>query len=291
MKHILITGANGQLGSELQDLLKKRKKILFTDIKSSDNVRVLDICNLKDVERFVIEYNIGLIINCAAYTDVDKAEIDKDVCNKINTDGALNLAKAAKKYDASLIQISTDYVFDGKKQRGTYKESQPCHPKSVYGMSKRKAEVAIRRTGCKGIIIRTAWLYSTYGKNFVKKMIQLGLEKTEIGVVADQIGTPTYARDLAKAIIKIIPQIEEKRGEIFHFTNEGKCSWFEFASMIMLYKKIDCRINPLSTAEYPTKAERPQYSLLDKSKIRETFGVETRWWNISLRECLNKLPK
>ena len=288
MQKILITGANGQLGSELQELTKDKSNYIFTDIAQSGTILQLDICDAAQVDAFICEHKIGGIINCAGYTNVDGAESNIDLCYKINADGVANLAKAARKHDSFMVHISTDYVFDGTRKRGTYKESSACHPNSVYGASKRKGEIAFRRSHCKGIIIRTAWLYSTYGKNFLKTMQRLGAEKKSIGVVADQIGSPTYARDLAKAILKIVPQIGDRRGEIFHFTNEGKCSWFEFAAAIMVYSGLDCKVNPLSTTEYPSAACRPAYSVLDKSKIRETFSVETPWWSSALKECISR---
>ncbi len=289
MGKTLVTGALGQLGSELRELVGKDKSWIFTDILPGEGLLQLDICDGKLVRDLLQEHDVDLVINCAAYTNVDKAESDVALCTKLNVEGPTVLARALRERDAALLHISTDYVFDGKRKRGAYRESEPCRPQSVYGATKRQGELAIRRSRCRGVIIRTAWLYSTYGKNFVKTMIRLGSEKSEIGVVADQTGTPTYAHDLAKAIMAIAPKIGEQRGEIYHFTNEGSCTWFDFAALIMLYCGLDCKVNPLTTEEYPTVAHRPAYSLLDKNKIREEFGVETPWWSISLKESLKKM--
>lgn len=291
MGKTLVTGSLGQLGSELRELTANDQNWIFTDLLPDEGVVSLDICDEVRVKELMMKHDVDLVINCAAYTNVDKAESDVALCTKLNVEGAAILARAVRERDAALIHISTDYVFDGRRKRGAYRESDPCRPQSVYGATKRQGELAIRRSRCRGVIIRTAWLYSTYGKNFVKTMIRLGNEKSEIGVVADQTGTPTYAHDLAKAIITIAPQIGDQRGEIYHFTNEGSCTWFDFAALIMLYCGLDCKVNPLTTEEYPTAAHRPAYSLLDKSKIREEFGVETPWWSISLKEALQKMGK
>lgn len=285
----LVTGAGGQLGSELRCLTKGRKSWIFADIAAGEGVERLDICDPVAVEEFVTSHNVGLIVNCAAYTDVNRAESDAERCHRINVEGPKILAHCARRHDAALIQISTDYVFDGKRKRGAYKETDACRPLSEYGRSKRRCELALRRIAPRGIIIRTAWLYSPYGNNFVKTMLHLAEERDHVGVVADQWGTPTYARDLAKAILKIAPQIGQRRCEIYHFTDEGCCTWFDFAAMIMTYAKRKCAVNPLSTAEYPTPAVRPARSLMSKDRIREDFGVETPWWNISLKDCLKRI--
>lgn len=289
MSTILVTGAGGQLGSEMRLLSKGLGNFIFTDVAASEGVEPLDICSAGDVENFFTRHNVDFVVNCAAYTNVNGAESNEALCRRINVDGPVNLARSAKKHGAALIQISTDYVFDGNRKRGSYREDNACHPQSVYGVTKRECELKLRRIGCKGVIIRTAWLYSTFGNNFVKTMLRLGTDRKEIGVVADQFGTPTYARDLAKAIMKILPQIGDRRCEIFHYTNEGVCTWFDFSAMIMSYAGLDCKVNPLTTDEYPTPAARPAYSVLSKEKIRETFGVETPWWNVSLKSCLKEL--
>ncbi|MBR5100396.1 MAG: dTDP-4-dehydrorhamnose reductase [Bacteroidales bacterium] len=290
MDHVLITGAFGQLGTELQLLTAGKPGFLFTDMREEGPVRRLDICDSKTVDRFVAENHIGIIINCAAYTDVNRAESDVALCRAVNVDGPANLARTARRHNAALVQISTDYVFDGKRKSGIpYEESSRRHPLSVYGESKRACEDAVRRIGCRGVIIRTAWLYSPFGKNFVKTMLRLGSEKPEIGVVADQFGTPTYARDLAQAILDLLPQIGDRRGEIYHYTDEGSCSWAEFAALIMQEAGLACRVNPLTTDQYPTPAARPAWSVLSKVKIRHDFGVATPHWETSLRDCLQRL--
>ena len=291
MRKTLVTGSLGQLGSELRELVGNDRNWIFTDALPNEETLQLDICDSRRVKELMEEQDVDLIINCAAYTNVDKAESEKELSFKINAEGPKVLAECVRERNAALVHISTDYVFDGKRKRGAYRESDPCRPQSVYGATKRQGELAIRRSRCRGVIIRTAWLYSSYGNNFVKTMVSLGSERSEIGVVADQIGTPTYARDLAKAILTIIPQIGEHRGDIYHYTNEGSCTWFDFAALIMTYCGLDCKVNPLTTEEYPTAARRPAYSVLDKSKIREEFGVETPWWSISLREALRKMGK
>lgn len=292
MGKTLITGALGQLGRELFDMVGRRKGYVWSDAVLCDerpDVVRLDICNSSAVKAFVADNDIDTIINCAAYTNVDKAEEEPSLCYAINADGPRNLARALKSRDGVLIHVSTDYVFDGNRTRGAYKASSACRPTSVYGAAKRQGELAIRRSGVRGVIIRTAWLYSPYGKNFVKTMLRLGAEKQEIGVVADQFGSPTYAHDLAAAILKIIPQIGQRRGEIHHFTDEGECTWFDLAAAVMTYSGLQCKVNPLTTSEYPTKAIRPARSVLDKSSIRDTFGVATPWWSSSLKECLRRL--
>ncbi|MBO4525710.1 MAG: dTDP-4-dehydrorhamnose reductase [Bacteroidales bacterium] len=290
MNTVLVTGAFGQLGTELQLLTAGKPGFLFTDIREEGPVQRLDICDSAAVERFVVQNNVGAIINCAAYTDVNRAESDRQRCYAINVEGPANLARSAHRHDAVLVQISTDYVFDGKRKSGIpYAESSRRHPLSVYGESKRACEDAARRIGCRGVILRTAWLYSPFGKNFVKTMLRLGSEKPEIGVVADQFGTPTYARDLAQAILALLPQIGDRRGEIYHYTDEGSCSWAEFAARIMQEAELPCRVNPLTTDQYPTPAARPAWSVLSKDKIRRDFDVATPHWETSLRDCLQRL--
>ena len=289
MKNILITGANGQLGKEIMRLEKKRTNVFYTDIVEDGIVHALDICSKKDVTKFLVEHNIGTIVNCAAYTDVERAEDDPELCKKVNVKGVSVLAQAAKELGAALIHISTDYVFDGAKKWGAYRESDRPNPLSVYGSSKYESEREIRRIGTAVVIIRTSVLDSPYLKNFVKTMITLGGTHKVINVVNDQIGSPTYAADLAKAIIKIIPKASEYKGEIYHFSNEGSCSWQTFATYIMTYKGLRCRVNGISSADYPQKATRPQYSYLCKEKIVRDFGVEVPLWKDSLKKCLRRM--
>lgn len=274
MDKILITGAHGQLGTELSKLLPGA---VLTDVAE------LDITNLVAVQKFVQENNITTIINCAAYTAVDKAEDDVDLATKINVLGSENLAKTGCK----IIHISTDYVFDGKGYKSYTPEDEP-HPISVYGKTKRAGELAVLQNAKEAVIIRTAWLYSPYGNNFVKTMRRLGAEKESINVVNDQIGTPTYAGDLAEAIVKILPQISESTKGIYHFTNEGVCSWYDFASEIMEQSGLKCQVNPIPSSAYPTKANRPFYSVLDKSKIKEVFNINIQHWKKGLEKCLKQ---
>lgn len=290
MDKILVTGAFGQLGSELQLLTASRPEFLFTDIREEGAVQALDICDAGAVERFVADNGVGAIINCAAYTDVNRAESDRERCFAINAAGPANLARSARRHGAALIQISTDYVFSGRRKSGIpYCETDRRHPISAYGESKRACENAIRRIGCRGVIIRTAWLFSPFGKNFVKTMLRLGAEKPEVGVVADQFGTPTYAHDLALAILTLLPQIGDRRGEIYHFTNEGRCSWAQFARRIMAEAGLSCPVRDLTTDQYPTPAARPAWSVLSKEKIRRDFGVVTPQWEDALRACLVRM--
>ena len=271
---ILITGAKGQLGKALAKLLPDA---VLTDVDE------LDITDLDAVQKFVQENSIGMIINCAAYTAVDKAEDDIDTATKINVLGPENLAKTGCK----MIHISTDYVFDGTGHK-PYMPEDPTNPLSVYGKTKYAGELAVLAQAKEGIVIRTAWLYSPDGNNFVKTMRRLGAEKDSINVVADQIGTPTYAGDLAEAIVQILPQISESTHGIYHFTNEGVCSWYDFATEIMDQSGLSCRVNPIPSSAYPTKATRPFYSVLDKSKIKEVFNINIQHWKKGLEKCLKQ---
>lgn len=283
MKNILITGANGQLGNEMRLLAEVNKEYayFFTDVAE------LDICDEQAVRNFVAEHQIDIIVNCAAYTAVDKAEDNQELCDKLNHVAPGYLAKAIESRGGHFIQVSTDYVFDGTAHI-PYTEEQPTCPDSVYGITKLAGEQEAMKYCSKTMIVRTAWLYSTFGNNFVKTMLSLGREKTSLGVIFDQIGTPTYARDLAVAIFAAI-----NKGivpGIYHFSNEGVCSWYDFTQMIHHLAGIDsCRLKPLHTEEYPTKAKRPHYSVLDKTKIKDTFGIEIPYWVDSLKECVDKL--
>ena len=273
-KKILITGSCGQLGTELSHLLPDA---ILTDVND------LDITDLNAVLHFVKENDIGTIINCAAYTAVDKAEDEVELAEKINVLGPLNLAQTG----ATIIHISTDYVFDGKGYR-PYEPEDETNPMSVYGKTKRAGEKAVLENADTAIIIRTAWLYSPYGKNFVKTMRMLGEIKESINVVNDQIGTPTCAADLAEAIVKILPQVKKGQKEIYHFTNEGVCSWYDFAKEIMDLCDLNCNVNPIPSSEYPTKAVRPFYSVLSKQKIKKDFNLTIPHWKESLKKCLKQ---
>lgn len=289
MGNVLVTGAFGQLGTELRLLTAGRPDFIFTDIREDGPVRVLDICNAAAVERFVAENHVTAIINCAAYTDVNRAESDEALCRAINAAGPANLARSAKRHDATLIHISTEYVFDGKRRSGGYLESDRRHPLSAYGRSKREGEDRVRRSGCRGVIVRTSWLYSPFGKNFMKTMLRLGAEKPEVSVVHDQVGSPTYARDLAEALLTILPRIGSRRGEIYHFTNDGICSWAGFAGAIMEEAGLPCRVRPITTAEYPSPAVRPACSVMSKDKICRDFGIRLIPWRDALKDCLRRL--
>ena len=281
--NILITGCNGQLGNEMQLLEKENPQHTYFNT----DVAELDITDQQAIEQFVSDNQIDGIVNCAAYTAVDKAEDNEALCQKLNAEAPAYLAHAIGQRDGWMIQISTDYVFDGT-QHTPYTEDADTCPNSVYGKTKLVGELNVQKLCEKSMIIRTAWLYSTFGNNFVKTMIRLGKEKPELGVIFDQIGTPTYARDLAVAIMTavnkgIVPGV-------YHFSNEGVISWYDFTKAIHRIAGITtCRVRPLHTAEYPTPAKRPHYSVLDKSKIKQTYGIEIPYWEESLRECISKL--
>jgi dTDP-4-dehydrorhamnose reductase len=282
--NILVTGSSGQLGSELRKLSSNYAYNFFFTDKNE-----LDIANKEDIKTFVEKNNINTIINCAAYTAVDNAQDDKLNANKINHLAVKYLAQISKKYNISLIHISTDYVFDGKNYR-PYVEDDITNPQSVYGQTKLDGEKAmIEINPLNSLIIRTSWVYSSFGNNFVKTMIRLGYEKDELGVIFDQIGTPTYAADLAKNILDILPNIKNDNVQIYNYSNEGVISWYDFAKEIMRMAKIDCKVNPIETSEYPTPAKRPLYSLLNKSKIKKEFGIIIPYWKDSLDECLQAL--
>lgn len=280
---ILITGCNGQLGNEMQLLEKENPQHTYFNT----DVAELDITDEAAINRFVDDNEIDGIVNCAAYTAVDKAEENQELCRKLNTIAPGYLASAVEKRGGWMIQISTDYVFDGTNHT-PYTEDEPTCPNSVYGETKLEGEQAAQK-GCKRtMIIRTAWLYSTFGNNFVKTMIRLGKEKPELGVIFDQIGTPTYARDLAVAIFAAINQGVVPG--IYHFSNEGVISWYDFTKAIHRIAGITtCHVRPLHTAEYPTPAHRPHYSVLDKTKIKQTYSLEIPYWEESLEVCVRKL--
>ena len=280
---ILITGCNGQLGNEMQLLEKENPQHSYFNT----DVAELDITDEAAIVKFVEDNEIDGIVNCAAYTAVDKAEDNQELCRKLNTVAPGYLAAAVEKRGGWMIQISTDYVFDGTNYT-PYTEDEPTCPNSVYGSTKLEGE-QVAQKGCKRtMIIRTAWLYSTFGNNFVKTMIRLGKEKPELGVIFDQIGTPTYARDLAVAIFAAINQGVVPG--IYHFSNEGVISWYDFTKAIHRIAGITtCHVRPLHTAEYPTPANRPHYSVLDKTKIKQTYNLEIPYWEESLAQCVKKL--
>lgn len=279
----LITGANGQLGTELHEILERDfpGQTLYTDVQE------LDLTNAKAVDSYVANNEITHIVNCAAYTAVDRAEEEKMLCAAVNTDAVKNLAMAADANGAKIIHISTDYVFDGTNHR-PYRESDKVNPISQYGTTKRKGETLLLALAPQAIIIRTAWLYSAHGKNFVKTMLRLADSQPEIKVVCDQIGTPTFARDLARAVVKVLQSHQWVPG-IYHFTDEGAASWYDFAKAIFRIAGKDVKVTPIPTEDYPTPASRPSYSILDRTRIKATYGIEIPHWEEALADCLRQL--
>lgn len=285
MNNILITGANGQLGSEFRAIHKEYPQWNFTFTCKDE----LDICDKEKIEQFCKEKNISYIVNCAAYTAVDNAQNDFETALKINHEAVRNLALTCKEFNIGLIHVSTDYVFDGFHYK-PYTESDNTDPKTAYGQTKLLGENEILKINPpNSLIIRTSWVYSSFGKNFVKTMLRLGKEKQSIGVVYDQIGSPTYARDLAKAILDILPNIQNSTFNIYHYSNEGAISWFDFAKEIMKMAKLTCAVNPILSKDYSTPTARPHYSLLDKSKIKNQFDLKIPYWKDSLDACLKEL--
>ena len=282
--NILVTGSNGQVGSEIRELSSSYDfKFIFTNRES------LDITDEVSIKECVEKNNIDIIVNCAAYTAVDKAEEDVSNADAINRKAVKKLAKISKENNIKLIHISTDYVFDGKNYK-PYCEEYKTNPNSVYGHTKLNGELEMMKINPhNSIIIRTSWVYSSFGNNFVKTMLKLGKLKDELGVIFDQVGTPTYARDLAKTILDILPKIENSKVQIFNYSNEGVLSWYDFAKEIMKMAKIDCKINPIETFQYPTPAKRPHFSLLNKSKIKKEFDIVIPYWKDSLDKCLKVL--
>ena len=281
--NILVTGCNGQLGNEMQLLEKVNPQHTYFNT----DVAELDITDQDAIERFVADNDIDGIVNCAAYTAVDKAEDNEELCTRLNAEAPAYLAAAVGRRGGWMIQISTDYVFDGTKHTPYTEDDETC-PNSVYGKTKLVGELNVQKFCGNSMIIRTAWLYSTFGNNFVKTMIRLGKEKPELGVIFDQIGTPTYARDLAIVIFAAI-----NKGivpGVYHFSNEGVISWYDFTKAIHRIAGIkNCHVRPLHTVEYPTPARRPHYSVLDKSKIKQVYGIEVPYWEESLEACVYKL--
>lgn len=292
--NILVTGANGQLGNEMRVVTNSSKdRYFFTDIVSEDGVKtdILDITDLHDIRAFVKANRIQTIVNCAAYTNVDKAESDYDCCEELNGKAPEKLAIAMKEVNGLLVHISTDYVFGGDPYNTPCKEDQMGTPTGAYGVTKLHGEQNIHATGVNYLIFRTAWLYSEYGKNFVKTMLNLFATRTQLKVVFDQVGTPTYAYDLASTIFDVVENRKYKGNfGIYHFSNEGVCSWFDFAKMIAeVANCASCEIQPCHSEEFPSPVKRPAYSVLDKTKIKETFGIAIPYWTDSLRKCMSKM--
>jgi dTDP-4-dehydrorhamnose reductase len=285
---VLITGSNGQLGSEIKELVSEFENLecIFKDLPE------LDICDIDMLTTIIINQHINAVINCAAYTSVDQSEENPEIAEQVNVKGVLNLVNALEKVNGKLIHISTDYVFDGNHSQ-PYKESDSVSPIGVYGETKRAGELAVLNSSIDAIVIRTSWLYSYYGNNFVKTMLRLGNEKESINVVFDQIGTPTYAKDLAKTCMNILSDAGStnisKKGSLYHFSNEGVTSWYDFATAIMEISNIDCKVVPIETKDYPTQAIRPLYSVLDNYKIKSDFKVTIHNWRDSLANCLRKI--
>lgn len=303
--NILVTGANGQLGNEIRIVSKNSTdKYVFTDVVEASeesiamlkkmagddintDTEILDITNLTDIRIFVRKHAIEAIINCAAYTNVDAAEDNERMAELLNAQAPENLATVMKETNGLLVQISTDYVFGKEPYNTPCKEDQKGTPTGVYGLTKLHGEQAIQKVGCKNIIIRTAWLYSEFGKNFVKTMLNLTATKPQLKVVFDQTGTPTYAKDLANVIIAMLQAPKEG---IYHFSNEGVCSWFDFTKMIAEYAgNSECDIQPCHSEEFPSKVKRPAYSVLDKTKVKETAGIRIPYWTDSLKKCIENM--
>ena len=282
---VLITGSKGQLGSEIKDLASDYENLecIFTDLTE------LDICDKEALNTFIINQHINTVINCAAYTKVDQAERNPKTAKQLNAKVVLNLVNALEKVNGKLVHISTDYVFDGN-HTCPYKESDPVNPISVYGETKRAGELVVFNSSIDAIVIRTSWLYSAYSNNFVKLMLRLGNEKESLKVVFDQKGTPTYAKDLAKICLDILSDENStnisKKGSLYHYSNEGVASWYDFAANIMKISNIDCKVIPIETKDYPTQAKRPLYSVLDKSKIKSDFKITIPHWKDSLANCI-----
>ena len=300
--NILVTGANGQLGNEMRIIAQgSDDRYLFTDVNQVEGVETiyLDITDLDAVRAMVADNRVDAIVNCAAYTNVDTAESNEPLAEKLNAEAPENLAKAMKEAGGLLIQISTDYVFGKEPYNVPCKEEQYGTPTGVYGLTKLHGEQKIAVVGCKHVIIRTAWLYSEFGKNFCKTMLDLTVTKPQLKVVFDQTGTPTYAFDLAKAIRRILADYDKERINerysktgIYHYSTEGVCSWYDFTKMIAEYSgHTACNIQPYHSNEFPSPVTRPSYSVLDKTKIKETFGLHIPYWTESLKQCIDNLHK
>ena len=300
--NILVTGANGQLGNEMRLVSRQSEdKYVFTDVVTIEGqeTTLLDMTDAEAVNRMVDAEGINVIVNCAAYTNVDKAETDEALCRRLNADAPRILAEAMKRVDGLLVHVSTDYVFGGDPYNTPCREDQKGTPTGVYGQTKLEGEQAIQQSGCQYVILRTAWLYSEFGKNFVKTMLNLTATKPQLKVVFDQCGTPTYALDLAQAIFSIVEDVKRKMSNgvypnsgIYHFSNEGVCSWYDFTKMIAAYAgHTACDIRPCHSSEFPSKVRRPAYSVLDKTKIKATYGLSIPYWTDSLQTCIKNLTK
>ena len=284
--NVLITGANGQLGSEIQQILKNYDSFSFYFSDRNE----LDICDLEALRIFIVKNQINTVINCAAYTAVDKAESDNKAAESINANAVKNLVLVLEEVKGKLIHISTDYVFDGNACL-PYKEDDIVNPNGIYGKTKLQGEQYVLNSSIDGLVIRTSWLYSSFGNNFVKTMRKLGTERTSLNVIYDQIGTPTYAGDLATCCLDILANNEHlsAKGKLYHYSNEGVASWYDFALAIFELSNINCSVKPIETFEYPTPATRPAYSILNKRKIKEDFDIDIPYWKNSLEKCIKVL--
>jgi len=287
---VLVIGSDGQLGSEIKELVSNYSKLEFVFKDLPD----LDICDADLLNSFIKENNINAVINCAAYTAVDKAEQNFEISEQVNSGGVKNLTNALEKVDGKLIHISTDYVFDGSNSE-PYKESDPVNPLGAYGKTKRDGELFVINSAIDSIVIRTSWLYSSFGNNFVKTMLRLGYKKNLLSVISDQIGTPTYARDLAKVCLDLISiscvERMSKKGKVYHYSNEGVTSWYDIAITVMELSGSNCKVKAIQTTDYPTLAKRPYYSVLNKTKIKKDFIIDIPYWKDSLKDCINKLKQ
>lgn len=285
--HILITGSNGQLGNEIKSLatLYPSWRFHFTDVQE------LDILDLEAIDAFMIQNKITAIVNCAAYTAVDKAESDLELCHKINAIGPENLAKAASTHKARFIHVSTDFVFSGNSCK-PYVEEDKADPIGAYGATKYDGEVRVQKADPQSTILRTSWLYSSFGNNFVKTMLRLGKERDSLGVIFDQVGTPTYANDLAKAILVILAsEASAYKPGMYHYSNEGVASWYDFTKAIHEIAGISCDVKPILAASYPLPAARPHYSVMNKEKIKQAYGIEIPYWKDALKQCMHLLKQ
>ena len=291
--NILVTGANGQLGNEMRIIAKNSAdKYIFTDVNQVEGIETtyLDITDLSAVRQMVKDNGVNAIVNSAAYTNVDAAETNEALAEKLNAEAPENLAVAMKEVNGLLVHISTDYVFGGEPYNTPCKEDQKGTPTGVYGLTKLHGEQKIIATGCNHVIIRTAWLYSEFGKNFCKTMMNLTATKPELKVVFDQVGTPTYALDLAEAIKAVLEKFDGSQTGVYHYSNEGVCSWFDFTKMIAEYNgSTECKVQPCYSCDFPSPVKRPSYSVLDKNKIKLVFGVEVPYWTDSLKKCITNL--
>ena len=292
MKNILVTGANGQLGNEMRIIARESDDhYVFTDVNQVEGVETgfLDITDLEAVRKMVAAQRVDVIVNCAAYTNVDMAESNEELVEKLKAEAPENLAKVMKETNGFLVQISTDYVFGKEPCNVPCQEDQQGTPTGVYGMSKLHGEQKIQAIGCKHVIIRTAWLYSEYGNNFMKTVLRLGKERDELRFIFDQVGTPTYAGDLAVAMLAVLERAEAGKfiPGIYHFSDEGVCSWYDFTVKILQIAGMNNRVIPIETKDYPTPASRPHYSVLNKGKIKSTYGLTIPHWETSLAYCMN----